>query len=364
VLAGLAALYHRQGRLELAANTYHRAAQAVPDPVGLASLPHGASYYFGLGALYYEWNNLEQAEALFEQGQAAVRAMSTAEAAAIVRGYDVLARFHQARGDSKTAWTILDELGEVARQRRFVPAIDAQIAAVRARLALAQGDIVPARRWATTSGLHDHDAPDFARELQYLTFAHVQIATGQHEREHTAIDSALTLLERLLAAATSQGRIDSAIEILILQALAYQAQRRTTDAVKVLDRALQLAKPEGYIRRFVDAGGAMAALLREANVRGIQRQSIASLLAAFPADHLQPSLINTTTHTLPQGETLTEREREVLRLLADGQSNQAIADALVLAVGTVKRHMNNIFAKLDVQSRLQAVARARELDLL
>ncbi|HEU5090320.1 MAG TPA: LuxR C-terminal-related transcriptional regulator, partial [Roseiflexaceae bacterium] len=223
--------------------------------------------------------------------------------------------------------------------------------------------IVPAQRWAATSGLHAEDAPDFARELQHLIFTRVQIATGRQERENAVIDGALMLLERLLVAATSQGRIDSVIEILLLLALAYQAQHRATNALEVLEQALQLAWPEGYMRRFVDEGEPMTALLREANARGIERQYTATLLAACPADRPQVSSVEAMA-SLPQGETLTEREREVLRLLADGHSNQAIADALVLAVGTVKRHMNNIFAKLDVQSRLQAVARARELDLL
>ncbi len=233
------------------------------------------------------------------------------------------------------------------------------MAAVRARLALQQNDLASAQRWAAHSGLPLEDAPDFAREMAYLTLARVSLAAGS-----TDLSNTLALLERMLPAAETQGRGDSLIDIRMLQALAYQAQHHADQALDALEQALQLAKPEGYIRRFVDAGEPMAALLREATSRGIERQYSAMLLAAFPAGQVRPSSLNGTTHTLPLGETLTEREREVLRLLADGQSNQAIADALVLAVGTVKRHTNNNFAKLDVQSRLQAVARARELDLL
>jgi LuxR family maltose regulon positive regulatory protein len=161
----------------------------------------------------------------------------------------------------------------------------------------------------------------------------------------------------------------SAIEILSLQALALQARGDLTAALAALTSALALAAPEGYIRLFVDEGAPMAALLREAHARGIIPVYVAQLLAAFSRTEGR-GLRTESIHSVlsPQSsalvEPLSERELEVLRLIADGHSNQSIADRLIIAVGTVKKHINNIYGKLDVQSRTQALARARALHLL
>jgi LuxR family maltose regulon positive regulatory protein len=183
------------------------------------------------------------------------------------------------------------------------------------------------------------------------------------------IQAALHLLDRLLAAAEAGGRMGSAIEIMSLQALAVQAQGDLAPALAALARALALAAPEGYIRLFVDEGAPMAALLREAHARGIAPTYVAKLLAAFPRTEdrgLRTESFHSVLSPQPSAliEPLSERELEVLRLIAGGHSNQAIADRLVVAVGTVKKHINNLYGKLDVQSRTQALVRARELKLL
>ena len=153
------------------------------------------------------------------------------------------------------------------------------------------------------------------------------------------------------------------LEILILRALALQAQGDCTAALADLERALALAAPEGYVRVFVDEGAPMATLLHTFSGQPSAtsfRPYIERLFAAFSED----VVVLPSVPIQNEPEPLTEREREVLRLLAAGQSNQAIAQELVVAVGTVKRHVNNILNKLHVQSRLQAVARARDLDLV
>jgi LuxR family transcriptional regulator, maltose regulon positive regulatory protein len=164
----------------------------------------------------------------------------------------------------------------------------------------------------------------------------------------------------------------SAIKILVLRTLAFQAHGDTAAALAALRRALSLAAPEGYVRIFVDEGVLMAALLRQvAGSESPVALYAATLLQAFrerreasdlgPADAVPASGLKPQASTLV--ESLSEREREVLRLIADGHSNQAIAERLVVAVSTVKRHINNLYGKLDVQSRTQALVRARELHL-
>jgi LuxR family maltose regulon positive regulatory protein len=150
-------------------------------------------------------------------------------------------------------------------------------------------------------------------------------------------------------------RNGSLIEILILQALAFAAQKRDEEALSVLEQALDLAEPEGFVRIFLDEGASMAKLLRRAVAQDQHASYALRLLSALGE-----------TTTAPQSliEPLSERELEVLRWVAAGYSNQEIAQELVLAVSTVKKHINNIYGKLEVGSRTQAVAKARELGLL
>jgi len=151
------------------------------------------------------------------------------------------------------------------------------------------------------------------------------------------------------------GAMSYVIETLVLQALALQAQGKDDQALTVLERALSFAEPEGYLRTFIDEGAPMAALLRTAASRGIALDYVSKLLAAFG---------KVAFPSAPLVEPLSERELEVLRLLAAGLSNREIAAELFLAIGTVKKYTSNIYGKLNVHKRTQAVARARELGLL
>ena len=155
----------------------------------------------------------------------------------------------------------------------------------------------------------------------------------------------------------------SVLEILVLRALALSAQGDTIEALAALGRALPRAEPEGYIRLFLDEGVPMIALLRQAHARGLIPGYVASLLEASG----EPRTMNSSFHTSNPGsliEPLTPREREVLQLLLEGASNREIAQHLVLSVNTVKKHVLNLCGKLGVQSRAQAIAKARRLHLL
>jgi LuxR family maltose regulon positive regulatory protein len=362
-MVNVAAFQQRQGRLRQAAQTYRAAAELMPDQIGLQAFPNGANYYFGLGNLLYERNDLDGAEALLEQGREIVRAMRVAEAQAIVLGYHALARIQQVRGDSNAARSALEELQDVARQRNFVPQMIVQAAAARAQLALMQGDFSAAVQWADTSSLGTNDDLSYPRELEYMMLARVRIA--QHRRDTTGsfFSDILRLLDRLLAAAETGERIASVIEISILRALAFQAQGTPARALTCLERALQLAGPENYVRVFIDEGAPMAELLEDLATQGVMPAYVRRLLAAFPGSD---SVMTPGSALRPQplAEPLSERELEVLRMVADGHANRAIAVALTIEVGTVKRHIHSLLGKLDAPSRTAAVARARTLGLL
>jgi ATP/maltotriose-dependent transcriptional regulator MalT len=264
----------------------------------------------------------------------------------------------QARGHGEAALLTLDAFVQLARERQLFQMLIEQVGALRARLQLLQGDLPAAMRWLDKSGLSPDDEPYFPREAAELTLARVRIAAGQAA-------TVLPLLDRLLADAESKARMHSAIEILIVQALAYDVLSDRARALTTLERALALAEPEGYVRMFVDEGAAMAALLREAAARSSASAYVEQLLAAFGEDEVPSARLHPSSFIVqPLVEPLSERELEVLRMVAEGCSNRAIAEALRIEVGTVKRHMHSLLGKLAAPSRSAAVARARALGLL
>ncbi len=351
-----ARLLRLQGRLRRAAATFEQMAQVQAGQEGILIHP---GYCFGLGELCYEWNDLDAAERLLEQGIEVLRGPLTLAADSIAQGYATLARLHQARNKNTSALALVEAFAQLAGARQFAPAQLAFASAVRAQLELMQGHLAAAVRWTEASGLSAEDEMAYPREREYLTFARVRIGQGHLDPAGPFLSEALRLLERLREDAEAKARLGSTLEILILQALAFSAQGKGTEALTVLQRALTLAEPEGYIRLFVDEGAPMVTLLLQAHARGILPSYVATLLAACSV-HVESAPLRTS----PLVEPLTERELEVLRLLVAGLSNQAIAQELIVTVGTVKRHINSIYGKLAVNSRTQAVDRAHTLQLL
>ena len=311
--------------------------------------------------LLREWNDLKKASWHLSRGLELIRATQAAEADVVTEGYIALARLQQASGEYSQALATLDAYVALADARSYVPHLLTGVAAVRAHLAVAQGDLPAARCWAGQSGLSPNDAElPYAREREYLTLARVRIAQGREDPAGPFLADALHVLNRLLQEAEAKARMGSALEMLILQALALHAQHDRQGALIALQRALTLAAPEGYIRLFVDEGVPMQVLLRQIrpHLHGSMQGYVATLLSAFGGQPASPapgpsSLV----------EPLTGREREVLRLLLEGASNREIARRLVLSINTVKRHIYNLCGKLGVQSRTQAIVKARALDL-
>lgn len=269
------------------------------------------------------------------------------------------ARLKQSQGDFDGALNVLDD-AERFSIRSPLPDVS-PIAAMRARIWVAQGKLAVTFAWAHERNLSPADDLSYLREFEHITWVRMLIARYKIDRVDIAVHEATELLGRFLQAAESGGRIRSMIEILVLQALAYEAQKNLPSALMSLERALTLAEPEGYVRVFVDEGQPMAHLLSLASANRIMLDYTRQLMAAFETD----SYIiagNAPSGTLI--ESLTLREQEVLELMAAGLSNPEIAAALVIAVTTVKTHVKNIFEKFQVTNRIQAIARAKESGLL
>jgi LuxR family maltose regulon positive regulatory protein len=357
-----------QGRLRQALATYEVVAQRAPLPEVLHGLPSGPSYYFGVGDIWREWNELDRAQEFLTQGIAIIEERTTTDAPIIALGYSSLARLLQARGEYSQAFALLEQYAYLARQRPFMPYLIAQGAALQAHVALVQGNIRAAIHWADGCSRSINDDLSYLYEREYLTLARTRIAQGRANPSDAFLEDALVLLERLLADAQPKVRMHSAIEILILKALALDVRGDLPAALNTLKEALTLAQPEGYVRIFLDEGAPLVGLLSQVGGADPSLLGYVQTLLAhqkvISGNIPLSSPDNEQSRQQPLVEPLSERELEVVQLMAAGASNEEIADQLVIAIGTAKRHVSNILAKLAVSNRTQAVARARELELL
>jgi LuxR family maltose regulon positive regulatory protein len=355
----LADIQIAQGHLHEAMTTYERALQWATEP-GAPVLQGAADMYVGLSALYRERNDLETATRHLLTGQALGELAGLPQNP--YRWRAAMARIREAQGDLDGALDLLDQ-AERLYDGAFSPNVR-PIATRKIRVWVVQGRLGEALGWAREQGLSVEDELGYLHEFDHITLARVLLACYQSDRADGSIAGVMRLLERLLKAAEERGGKGSVIDILVLQALGYQAQGDLPAALLPLQHALALAEPEGYVRMFLDEGPSMMELLREASAREIMPDYTDKLLAAFEAEKRNSEGKPALSPAQPLIEPLSQRELEVLRLIDQGLSNREIGERLFLALSTVKGHNRNIFDKLQVQSRTEAVARARELGLL
>jgi LuxR family transcriptional regulator, maltose regulon positive regulatory protein len=351
---------HYQATLEIARGHLSKAETLLLDGKRLAEgrpdgVPSVAGIIdVGLGYLYYKRGDLDESRRLLEEG--IERGRQAGEAKILVYGYINLSRIYMARGDTDTAHSLVLQAGRLTPRWPF-------IWARQARVWLAQGDVASAARWAREYR-NSEDYRRYPRHLERIAIARVLLAEGR-------IDEAVDVLEELLVDVRSAGM--KAYEMVLLTLLALASERRgdTGLALDHLRAALALAEVEGFVRVFIDEGPPMAALLRrliqesrddgDASNGGPEGYA-GRMLERFVLE--SPRSINAAPPQVPGIEALSDREVEVLSLVAEGRSNAEIASELYLSVGTVKAHVHHIFGKLLVRNRSQAVARARELQLL
>jgi ATP/maltotriose-dependent transcriptional regulator MalT len=330
-----------QGNLDAALATCRQALESAGESSETAD---AGMAHVGLAQVCYERNELTAALDHATRGIALCRQL--AFTTPLATGLAMLARIRHAHGDAAGALAALGEAGQAG----LSPQLIALLNPVRARLLLAQGDVRAAAQWADAAGLRPDGEPDYPREPEYLLLARVLLA--QHDP-----GQALALLERLLDAAAGQGRAGRIIEIQALRALALAACGDHAGALDALTEAVTLAGRSGHVRVFADEGAPMRALLAELSAAqpGIDPGYLAALLRACGQAAAAPPGL---------AEPLTDRELEVLRLLAAGKSNQRIAHDLVVALDTVKKHVTHVLGKLGAANRTEAAARARELGLI
>jgi LuxR family maltose regulon positive regulatory protein len=350
-----------QGRLDAAAETYQKTLD-IPAVSGPPPAPPAGPAYVGLGEVAYQRNELDSALRQVTEGIALCRQFLYPAPLGI--GLVTLAWIRQAQGDPGGALEAMGEAGRAALGPAVTGLLN-PVPAQRARLLLAQGDVAAAARWTKERGLGPDDEPGYPRESEYLVLARVLLA-----QDHPA--QALMLLERMLAAASGQGRVGSVIEIGALRALALAACGDQDAAVDALARALALGCPQGYVRVFADEGAPMAALMaRLAAAQKAERAAsvpsacLAKVLQALGGKHDPQGPERGAVRAVPGlVEQLTARELEVLVLLAKGMPNPRIAEQLVVTLDTVKKHVSHLLGKLGAANRTEAVTRARQLGLI
>jgi LuxR family maltose regulon positive regulatory protein len=312
-----------------------------------------------LGDLSREWNDLEAAGPDLDKGVLLCRQLGQPDVTA--EAYVMLARLQLAQGDPGQVLATLERVDQNARDAKIDPWITSWADECRILAWLAGGDLAAAVRWAETGGLTAEGPFSYQHDLHHINLARVLIAQGEALGQRARLNEALDLLTRLRAAAERAGWVHEQIKILILEALAHQV-RGEGDAQRALDalgQALTLAEPGGYVRIFVEEGDPLARLLRQVT----PSDYVNHILSAYgdrpvaPAPAAGPDIPDPI-------EPLSERETEVLALIAQGLTNREVSQRLFISQGTVKAHTSNIYGKLGVRSRTQAVARAREIGIL
>jgi LuxR family maltose regulon positive regulatory protein len=342
----LANLLAIQGHLHQTLETCQRGLSEVVQIAGEKS-PLSGFLLAEYGNLLYERNDLETAEEYFREAVQVAKPWGFLDA--IIPGLTGLAQMHAARGNGEAAFEALDELEKLGRDnlQHLKPVVESQ----RALLWIGRGNLDQVQRWVETAGLDPAGELAYHREDEYIILVQVLLAQKK-------LDEAAGLINRLLEVTKTGGRGGRVIKLLALQALVFQIQGKRNEAAARFDRALSLAAPEGYVRTFVDLGTPVQMLLQAS--KSAHPEYARELLAAFGSGTRQKDAFPVNRLVEP----LSERELEVLRLLATELTGPEIARELVIAVSTLRTHTQQIYRKLGVTNRRAALKAARALQLL
>lgn len=348
------------GRPSEARRLYQRAlerAEAHGDPVVRAT----AELHVGLSEIESEVGDRESANRHLESAAALDERLSMTES----RRFVAMSRVAEAEGDPQGAISLLDQAEQLYRPG-FFPDVR-PIAAMKARVWIRHGDLLQAAGWARERGVSATDDVSYLSEFDHLTLVRLLLARHRADQDTGALDQAVGLLDRLREAAEISGRAGSHLEIRLMHALAHDARGQRREALETLAQALaQVPEPEGYGRLFIDEGAPMIALLRDAQRQGVGGDQTRRLLRIGEAvDGMAAGAGQSMAPPAGQlADPLSEREVEVLRLLAGELSGPQIARALFISHNTLRTHTKHIFTKLEATSRRAAVRRARERGLL
>jgi LuxR family maltose regulon positive regulatory protein len=344
-----------QGQLGDELRTYQWALDLAPPGAGTDPLRGTADMHVGIAGVLLERDDLAAAGEHLDVNRRLGDHIGLPQNP--YRWRVAMARLREAQGDLDDALELLDEADDVY-VGDFNPNVR-PVPAVRARLRLRRGELDEAEAWARERHLSADDDLSYLREFEHVTLARLLLARHRRDRDSGALEDALGLLQRLLAAAQDGGRDATVLEVLILQAIAQQARGDLSAALAGLQGAVTLAQPEGYVRLFADEGPPMAALLksltRQSASPGYLRRLLAATTRTEHRDLSRPAALV---------EPLSHRELDVLRLLGSDLDGPDIARALSVSVSTVRTHTRNIYSKLGVSSRRAAVRQAHDLNLL
>lgn len=367
-LCQLAEVRMGQGQLVQARDLYQKALETAIAP-DESLLPVAGQAKIGMGHILREWNQLDQAIRYSEQG---IELVGKWQPMAALDGYFNLAWSFKALGDAEKAHAAIIKAQQMAQAYDVTEIDDRIVAFVHARLDFWQGDLQAIQRYLdemqSAIPLGEEIQSEFLSQgmrdsLDYRMRKYEQIALARALIVQQQPAEALALLDTLVAKMREQGRIMMLIEIQILRAEALHLQGDTEEAQGTFEEALRLAEPGGFMRTFMDEGPWVTEFLQSAISRGVCTEYAGRVMDALGIS------LPTPAHKLvspPAGlvEALSEREMQVLRLLNSSLSIPNIAGELTVAVSTVRTHVKHIYAKLDVHSRLEAVAKAQELDLV
>jgi LuxR family maltose regulon positive regulatory protein len=355
-LSNLGHLECVRGRLKLAEQYFLEAYQLAHE----IKVRQGSTFsmaVIGLANLHYEWNDLQRAETLIAEGIKIVESGKFLDR--LLLGYSSKIRIHNVQGEYDQALNAIQRINQLAILYNAPQKITERIEALSAIISLAEGSFPKAASWAARFSTNFRDEPSYENEFEIMILCKVLIAQEMYP-------AALDWLKKLLKLALEQGRFDSIIRIEVLLAKVYYLQDEVEKALEQIQQALILAEAGNYQRVFLDEGFTIKMLLtqlfqsrnRDQHIK-ISSDYIGNLLGAFTAESLP--IESDGQHPLMQ---LTNRELDVLKFLATGLSYAALAEKLNITENTVRTHVKNIYGKLGVNNRTQALLEAKKLDLL